>query len=107
MIHITDTNFNTVLHYIHGMRSRSPAHAHSALKEFLLERLVYTEKSEWVERALVTMIWNLTTSTGIDHDLELLNQVLDALYNHLSLPIGSSATHAAHVVRIVAYTRGS
>ena len=102
MIHITEYNFNTVLHYIHGMRSRSPAHTHSALKVLLLERLVGTEKPEWVERALVTIIWNITTSTGIVRDLELLKQVLDALQNHLSRAIGPSATHAAQIVRIVA-----
>ena len=107
MIHITDTNFKTVLHYVHGMRSRSPAHTHSVLKELLLERLVHTEKPEWVEKALVTITWNITTQTGIAHDLELLKQVLDTLRENMSVTIGPSATHAAHIVRYAVRTETS
>jgi hypothetical protein len=97
-IHITDSTFKTTLHYIHKLKSRSPPLAHKVLEEFLLNRLLDSEKPEWLERVVVTMVWNITTSTGIAGDTNLLQQSLDNLSDQLSQPIGAAATHAVHIV---------
>ena len=98
-IHVTDSTFKTTLYYIHKLRSRSSSLAHTVLEQFLLQRLPGTEKPEWVERLVVTIVWNLTTSTSIEGDQNLLKQILDALPYQFQNPIGASATHAAQTVR--------
>ena len=97
-IHVTESTFRTTLHYIHKLRSRNSTLAHVVLEKFLLERLPGTEKPEWVERLLVTIIWNLTTSTSDESLRHSLKQVLDMLPGHFPNPIGASATHAAQTV---------
>ncbi|MCJ1388414.1 hypothetical protein MMC18_001261 [Xylographa bjoerkii] len=97
-IHVTDSTFRTTLHYVHKLKSRSSTLAHVVLEKFLLERLPGTEKPEWVEILLVTIIWNLTTSTDIEGDQNLLKQILDLLPGQFPNLIGASATHAAQTL---------
>lgn len=98
-IHMTDSTIKTTLHYIHKLRSKSAALAHSVLEQLLLERLLDTGKPEWVERLLVTTVWNMTTSTNIVDDQNILRKMLDTLPRQLLRSIGPSATHAAQTVR--------
>jgi len=98
MIHVAETTFKTVLHYIHKLRSQSPTLTHTALDEFLLKRLVGVEKPEWLEKVLVTIVWNITASTNIAAETALLKQTLDSLSAQSSHLIGPSATHAAQIL---------
>ena len=97
---ITDSTLMTVLHYIHKLRARSPILAHNVLEAFLLERAAVMGNEDWSEKVLVNLIWNLTTSRGLDDEIKLLHHVLDALRCRLGGTIGLAATHAAQVVRI-------
>ncbi|MCJ1397829.1 hypothetical protein MMC11_001025 [Xylographa trunciseda] len=97
-IHVTESTFRTTLHYIHKLRPQSSTLAHVVLEKFLLERLPGTGKPEWMERLLVTMIWNLTTSTENEGHQNSLRQVLDLLPGHFPYSIGPSATHAAQTL---------
>ena len=98
VVHVTDTTFKTVLHYIHKLRALNPTLAHTVLDELSLKRLVGTEIPEWLEKVLVTMVWNITTSTSIAAGTTLLRQTLDSLLDRSSRPIGASATHAAQIL---------
>ncbi|MCJ1432892.1 hypothetical protein MMC27_002250 [Xylographa pallens] len=98
IIHITESTFRTTLHYVHKLRPQSSTLAHVVLEKLLLERLPGTEKPEWVERLLVTIIWNLTTSTSNEAIHDSLKQILDVLPAQFPNSIGASATHAAQTL---------
>lgn len=98
MIHISEATFKTVLYYIHKLRSQTPTLTHIALQEFLQKRLIGAEKPEWLEKVLVTIVWNITTSTSIAAEAALLKQTLDSLSGRSSRSIGASATHAAQIL---------
>ena len=98
-VHLTDTNVETVLRHVHKLRSRSPLMAHHVLVAFLYERLLGTEDAKWVEKALVTIIWNFTNSTDLSDVMTSLSEVFDALANGAVKALSPPATHAAQTVR--------
>ena len=102
-IHLTDANLRTILHHVHRLRSKKPNLAHVVLRAVLLERLTDAKQLPWVEKVLVTVIWNLTMSTEPGDELDCLSQLLISLEGNLEQPIGPSATHAAQMVRISFY----
>lgn len=97
-IHMTEAAFKTTLQYIHKLRSKSAALAHTLLEQLLLERLLDTGNPEWVERLLVTIVWNMTSSTGIVNPQNVLKNMLDTLLSSLPHSMGPSATHAVQAV---------
>lgn len=97
-IHLTDTNVKTILHHVHKLRTRSPPMAHTVLVSFLSERLLGAEQPKWLEKALVTIIWNCTTSTRSLDILSSLGELFDNLAAASSIPPSPSATHAAQLL---------
>ena len=97
-VHLTDTNVKTILHHVHKLRARSPPMAHTILVSFLSERLLGAEQPKWLEKALVTIIWNCTTSTGSLDILNSLGELFDTLAAASSMPLSPSATHAAQLL---------
>ena len=97
-VHLTDTNFKTIIHYVHKIRSRSPQMAHTVLTELLTERLLGAEEPKWIEQTLVTAIWNCTTSPEFANVLSTLAKLLDALTASCTSGLTPSATHAAQIV---------
>ncbi len=101
-VHLTDTNVRTILHHVHKFRSRSPVMAHRVLVTLLFERLLGAEEMKWIEKALITIIWNCTNSTTEFLDcLTSLSEVLDALADGAAKALSPHATHAAQIVRII------
>ena len=98
-VHLTDSNVKTILHQVHKLRLRNARLAHILLSTLISERLLGAEETAWLEKALITVIWNCTTSTDLTDALELLSMVIDTVAANLSKHIGPSATHAAHIVR--------
>ena len=99
--HLTESAVNIVLQRTHKLRSRSPELAQTALTAFLIERLVDAE-TQWIERVLVTAIWNLTMSLDSSNDVSepvKLQGVMDALSTGHIQTIGPLATHACQMVR--------
>lgn len=101
-IHLTDLNLKTTLHHVHKLRLRSPRMAHTSLECLLSERLAGAEEPAWMERTLITMIWNCTASTDFtDTDAQaLIRDALEKHFTHTGQDIGPSATHAAQIVSI-------
>ena len=97
-IHLTNANIKTVLHHVHKLRSQSPLMAHGVLCT-LLERLLGTEETNWIEKALITIIWNCTISIDFLDVLTSLNKIFDLLANSPAQAISTHATHAAQLVR--------
>ena len=98
-VHLTDSNFKTMLHQVHKLRRRNAGMAHSLLSTLISERLLGAGETAWLEKALITVVWNCTTSTDLTNALGLLNAIIDIVAANLSRPLSPSATHAAHIVR--------
>lgn len=97
-VHLTDTNVKTILHHVHRFRPRSPLMAHRVLVALLTERLLGAEETKWVEKVLVTIIWNCMDSTDSVNVLASLSEVFDALASGATKVLSPNATHAAHIV---------
>ena len=98
-VHLTDTNVKTIIHHAHELRSRSPPMAHTVLNTLLMERLLGAEEQKWVEKVLVTIIWNYTTSADFSNTLDPLTELFDTLSASSISVLSPSATHAAQIVR--------
>lgn len=97
-VHLTDTNIKTALHHVHKLRARSPRIAHTVLASLVTERLVGAEDSVWLEKTMITIIWNCSTSAGLADGHVLLKDVLDVVLADTGKAMSQSATHAAQVV---------
>ena len=99
-VHLTESNFRTIMHHVHKLKSRNSDMAFRLIEMLIFERLVVAEKSEWVEKASVTAIWVVTTSTDIIDCVASLEKLFETLNVKLIKPLGPSATHAGQIVRI-------
>lgn len=97
-VHLTDMNVKTILHHVHKFRPRSPLMAHRVLVTLLTERLLGAEETKWIEKVLITIIWNCMDSTGFVDVLTSLSEVFDALANGATKALSPNATHAAQIV---------
>lgn len=102
-VHLTDTNVKTIVHHVHKLRSRSPLMAHQVLVTLLSERLLGAKETKWIEKALITIIWNCTSSTDFLDAMTSLSEVFDALANGAAKALSPHATHAAQAVRAKAH----
>ena len=97
-VHLTETNIKTALHYVHKLRSKSPSIAHTVLVSLATERLIGTDEYTWLEKTLMTITWNCTTSTNLTDGHDLLNDVFNTVLADTGRAMSQSATHAAQVV---------
>lgn len=97
-VHLTETNIKTVLHYVHKLRSKSPRIAHTVLVSLATERLIGINEFTWLEKTLMTITWNCTTSTNLADGHDLLNDVFTTVLADSGRVMSQSATHAAQVV---------
>lgn len=97
-IHMSDANLRTILHHVHELKRRSARLAHTALALLISERLLDREEMVWIEKTVITLVWNCATSV----DLAEMTDQLEALLNEVaSVPnsaFSASATHAAQIV---------
>ncbi|KAA6414480.1 MAG: hypothetical protein FRX48_01229 [Lasallia pustulata] len=97
-VHLTESNFKTIMHHVHKLKSRNADMTFHVLETLLLERLAVAEKAEWVEKALVTTIWIVTTSAGVIGGEQFLEKLFDSLHVKLDKPLGQPATHAGQML---------
>ncbi|KAF6237883.1 hypothetical protein HO173_004084 [Letharia columbiana] len=97
-VYLTDMNVKTILHHVHKLSSRSPLMAHHVLVTLLSERLLGAEETKWIEKVLITIIWNCTNSTDILDVLTSLSEVFDALAHSAAKALSPHATHAAQIL---------
>ncbi|KAL8799678.1 MAG: hypothetical protein Q9182_005717 [Xanthomendoza sp. 2 TL-2023] len=96
-IHISDANIKTILHHVHQLRRHSPRLAHTVLVTFLTERLLAMEEIAWVEKTLITTVWNCTTSQDLGDTTGALKELFDTVAAKSPSALGTSATHAAQI----------
>lgn len=100
-VHLTDTNVKTILHHVHKFRPRSPLMAHRVLVTLFTERLLGAAETKWIEKVLITIIWNCMNLTDSLDVLTSLSDVCDALANGAAKVLSANATHAAQIVRAI------
>lgn len=98
-VHLTDSNVKTALHHIHKLHTRNARMAHMVLVTLAIDRLVGVEEHRWLEKTLITLVWNCTTSAELTDTLGLLSDFLETLHGKIGTAISPSATHAAQIVR--------
>lgn len=95
---LTDSNFKLIMSHIRKLNDKSPSLACKALDNFLTLRIVYGERDEWFEKALVTRLWLASKQTeGIDAVVQLGN-LFATLVANVTKPASPAATLAAHTV---------
>ncbi|KAL8902375.1 MAG: hypothetical protein Q9192_000002 [Flavoplaca navasiana] len=99
-IHLSDVNLAMILHHVHELRRRNARLAHAVLAVLLSERVLIMDQIAWVERTLVTIIWNCTTSPGLSTMTDTLEELLDTIVVKTDTALSTSATHAAQIVSV-------
>ena len=101
-IPLNESVLKTFLQYFHKLRSWNAMLAHTLL-EVILQKLLKSTTREslaFVERILITMIWNMTTSADFTNAVQLLERLLTVLNDLLCHPIAVDGSYAAQVVRV-------
>ncbi|KAL9641268.1 MAG: hypothetical protein Q9204_000167 [Flavoplaca sp. TL-2023a] len=99
-IHLSDINLTMILHHVHELRRRNARLAHAVLAVLLSERVLIMDQIAWVERTLVTIIWNCTTSPGLSTMTDTLEELLDTIVVKTDTALSTSATHAAQILML-------
>ncbi|KAF2017110.1 SPO22-domain-containing protein [Aaosphaeria arxii CBS 175.79] len=98
IIVLNDTNFKTILHCIHQLKSKSPASACMALNNLINSRLLREENQTWIERAVIMRIWMGTPDCTAEKQHEQLQVLLDVVSDNMKQPFSAPATHAAQTL---------
>ncbi|KAL8919345.1 MAG: hypothetical protein Q9208_006844 [Pyrenodesmia sp. 3 TL-2023] len=97
-IHLSDVNLRTILHHVHELKRRSARLAHTALVLLISERLLAMEEMVWIEKTVITLVWNCATSVDLAEMTEQLEALLNKVVSVPNAAFSASATHAAQIV---------
>ncbi|KAH8730487.1 meiosis protein SPO22/ZIP4 like-domain-containing protein [Phaeosphaeriaceae sp. PMI808] len=95
---LNDTNFKTIMHHIHKLKEYNSITACKILDDLIETRLFQEENQTWIEKAVITRIWVVTTTVVTDNNFEKLQEVLDAVSQKSKAPFSAPATHAAQTL---------
>ncbi|KAF2762127.1 SPO22-domain-containing protein [Pseudovirgaria hyperparasitica] len=96
---ITDTNFKTLMHHIHYLKSKDDTKsACTVLDELILQRLCEPDRHKYLEKACVTRIWVDSQTPDSDEHFASFSVFLDLIRNNLQQPFSAIATHAAQTL---------
>ena len=94
----TEEYFNFVLHHARWLHDRSASLGCSVMDDLIATRILPSEKSEWIERALVLRVFMATSQSGIAEDCIELGDLLARVKESLNEPIQPVAATAAQSV---------
>ncbi|KIW20405.1 hypothetical protein PV08_00980 [Exophiala spinifera] len=60
--HLILSNHRLIMHYVHYLKSLSIHHAIEALMTYITTRLVVGEEHDWVDSAIIVLVWIMTLS---------------------------------------------
>lgn len=95
-IHLTKSNFKTIMHHMHKLKDLDVNLAIQALDQLIAIRLVTNEEGAWLERAVVTRLW-MTALTFLP-SLEPLRIILDAMMDQGHPGLTAPAAHASQAL---------
>lgn len=99
-VHLTEANVKTILHHIHQLRRWSPLLAQKSLATLVSQRLLEATEPAWIEKAIVTSVWNITATSAISDPIQTLRDMFDEVAGagNLANGLGQQATHAAQII---------
>ncbi|KAF2839609.1 SPO22-domain-containing protein [Patellaria atrata CBS 101060] len=95
---LNDANFKTIMHHIHKLKSKSPELACKILDNLISSRLYSADNLGWIEKAIITHIWILSSLPETTTILESLSNLLDSVSENVKDQLPGPATHAAHTL---------
>ena len=100
-VQLTDSTLDTILYYTHQLHFKNQRLNSQALHSFILERLLATSQPHWLEKVLLTLIWNSTSSANFTAEFQRLQNLLDTLLAQRAPEVSSSAmSYAAQAVSL-------
>ncbi|KAL8774382.1 MAG: hypothetical protein Q9209_001133 [Squamulea sp. 1 TL-2023] len=99
-VHLSDVNLTMILHHVHELRQQNARLAHAVLVTLLSDRLLAMDKIGWVEKTIVTIVWNYTTSQDLGAMTDALEELLDKVGAETDSGLSMSAMHAAQVLML-------
>ena len=97
-VQLSDANIKTLLHHVHNLRYWDPSQAHSILSSFIYTRLLNVEEPDWLEKTLITAVWNAITSGVIENPIEILTTLFDEIIAGTPKSLRPDAIHAIQVL---------
>lgn len=95
---LSESNFRLVMFHVRRLNDKSPSLASQVLEEFLRLRLLDQEKNEWIEKAIVTLLWIMVSQRENIDALQAVDKMLSSLAINIKNPLRPAAAHAAHTV---------
>ncbi|KAK5997795.1 hypothetical protein PT974_00156 [Cladobotryum mycophilum] len=96
----SDGTFHFLLHHIKELRERSSRLARGLLDELLLQHILQSTKTDWLNKIVVRRIWMSTMETGsVDESMDAsadVKNLLDTIHDTLSEPLKPDVAGAAH-----------
>lgn len=91
----SESEFKLIMHHIRKLHDKSPGTGGGILNDFITV-LRGLEKSQWMEKAVITRIWMITNQ----RDLAGIITTVQGVLGHLNKPLGAEAAVAAQAVGI-------
>lgn len=95
---LTQSNFKLIMYHIRKLTDKNPSLACRALDGLLKLRILQAERTDWIEKVIITRIWIITNQKDVPETLVLLEEVLSTVSGNLAQPFSPAATLAAQTV---------
>ena len=95
-LQLTESHYKAMMHHLIQMQKHDPGRARRALQYYLLERVALHGNDQWVEDALITLVW-MSTSSECTNGIATLEAALTALSQIWTNSISAEATHGVLV----------
>ena len=100
-LQLTDSHNKAVMHHLHRLRKLDPERARRVLQRYLVERLAVNGNDQWIESALITLVWMPTSPEYRDE-----TTTLEAAFTGLSQMWAKSlSAEAVHRVLVLLWKR--
>ncbi|KAI5927886.1 meiosis protein SPO22/ZIP4 like-domain-containing protein [Camillea tinctor] len=91
-VDLSDSSFKLVLHHIRKLEDKSPGLAYSAFDDFITSRIVPTQRSDWIEQAVLIRTHMATTHRDTIQSIRALSAMLDKVETGLGQPFTTTTT---------------
>jgi hypothetical protein len=96
-LQLTNSHHKAVIHHIYHLRKLDPRRARRSLKQYLLERLSVLGNDQWIEHALITLVW-MSTSLECTSEAASLDATFTELRQIWTQPLSVEVTHGTLVL---------
>lgn len=95
---LTESNFRLIMHHIRKLADKSSNLASKVLDELLKLRVLEAEKTEWIEKVIITRLWMINSQKETSETPSAVEEVLSTVLENQSGSFSPAATLAAQTV---------